>query len=90
MTGTAQTEAEEFAKIYRLEVVGIPTNRPMIRDDRNDLVFRTEREKWEALIDEIKEESGKGRPVLVGTTSVEKSEMLSAMLLRKYGIEHEV
>ena len=90
MTGTAQTEAEEFAKIYELEVVTIPTNRPVVRADHEDRVFRTEREKWEAIIDEIKEESDKGRPVLVGTTSVEKSEMLSNLLRRKYGVEHEV
>ncbi len=90
MTGTAQTEAEEFSKIYKLEVVSIPTNRPMVRQDRQDLVFRTEREKWEAIVDEIKETSDAGRPVLIGTTSVEKSEMLSTMLKRKYGIEHEV
>ena len=90
MTGTAQTEAEEFAKIYELEVVTIPTNRPVIRADHEDRVYRTEGEKWEAIIEEIKEESDKGRPVLVGTTSVEKSESLSTMLKRKYGIEHEV
>ncbi len=90
MTGTAQTEAEEFNKIYRLEVVTIPTNRPCVRADHEDRVYRTEREKWEALIDEIKEFSDAGRPVLVGTTSVEKSEMLSNMLKRKYGVEHEV
>jgi preprotein translocase subunit SecA len=90
MTGTAQTEAEEFAKIYKLEVVTIPTNRPTIRRDNEDRVYRTEREKWEAIIDEIKEVSDHGRPVLVGTTSVEKSEMLSNMLTRKYGIVHEV
>ena len=90
MTGTAQTEAEEFAKIYKLEVVTIPTNRPVIRLDNDDRVYRKEREKWEAIIDEIKEHSDRGRPVLVGTTSVEKSEMLSTLLKRKYGIEHEV
>ncbi|MBV8782505.1 MAG: preprotein translocase subunit SecA, partial [Phycisphaerae bacterium] len=90
MTGTAQTEAEEFQKIYSLEVVTIPTNRPVIRKDNEDRVYRTEREKWEAIIEEIKEESDKGRPVLVGTTSVEKSEMLSNLLKRKYGVEHEV
>ena len=77
MTGTAQTEAEEFNKIYKLDVVSIPTNRPIARVDNEDRVFRTEKEKWEAIIDEIKEESDKGRPVLVGTTSVEKSEMVS-------------
>jgi preprotein translocase subunit SecA len=90
MTGTAQTEAEEFTKIYNLEVVTIPTNRPVIRQDNEDRVYRTEREKWEAIIEEIKEISDKGRPVLVGTTSVEKSEMLSQMLRRKFGVEHEV
>jgi preprotein translocase subunit SecA len=90
MTGTAQTEAEEFSKIYRLEVVTIPTNRPVIRQDNEDRVYRKEREKWEAIIDEIKAFSDLGRPVLVGTTSVEKSEMLSNLLNRKYGVEHEV
>src|SRR5206468_5939878 len=88
MTGTAKTEAEEFSKIYRLDVVSIPTNRPIARVDNEDRVFRTEKEKWDAIIDEIKEESDKGRPVLVGTTSVEKSELLSKMLNRKYGVEH--
>ncbi|HEY7119893.1 MAG TPA: SEC-C metal-binding domain-containing protein [Tepidisphaeraceae bacterium] len=90
MTGTAMTESEEFSKIYKLEVVTIPTNRPVIRADHEDRVYRSEREKWEAIIEEIKDESQKGRPVLVGTTSVEKSEMLSNMLKRKYGVEHEV
>jgi len=90
MTGTAQTEAEEFGKIYHLDVVTIPTNRSCVRADNEDRVYRTEREKWEAIIEEIKETSDKGRPVLVGTTSVEKSEMLSNMLKRKYGVEHEV
>ncbi len=90
MTGTAQTEAEEFDKIYRLDVVSIPTNRPAVRADSDDRVYRTEKEKWEAIVDEVREESDKGRPVLVGTTTVEKSEMLSNMLKRKYGIEHEV
>ncbi len=90
MTGTAQTEAEEFGKIYRLDVVTIPTNRPVVRDDNEDRVYRTEREKWDSIIEEIKDISDKGRPVLVGTTSVEKSEMLSNMLKRKYGIDHEV
>ncbi|MDW8261257.1 MAG: preprotein translocase subunit SecA [Phycisphaerales bacterium] len=90
MTGTAMTESEEFAKIYKLEVVAIPTNRPVIRVDYDDRVYRTEREKWDAIIEEIKLFSDAGRPVLVGTTSVEKSEMLSKMLKQKYGIEHEV
>ncbi|HEX8913972.1 MAG TPA: preprotein translocase subunit SecA, partial [Humisphaera sp.] len=90
MTGTAQTEAEEFMKIYKLEVVTIPTNRPVIRRDREDRVYRREAEKWAAIIEEIKTYSDAGRPVLVGTTSVEKSEKLSEMLTRKYGIQHEV
>jgi preprotein translocase subunit SecA len=90
MTGTAQTEAEEFNKIYRLDVVTIPTNRPRVREDHEDRVYRTAQEKWEAIIDEIREISTAGRPVLVGTTSVEKSEMLSNHLKRKYGIEHNV
>jgi len=90
MTGTAMTEAEEFNKIYGLDVVTIPTNRPVVRKDHEDRVYRTEREKWEAIIDEVHEESSKGRPILVGTTSVEKSEMLSGMLTRKYGVQHEV
>jgi len=90
MTGTAQTEAEEFNKIYRLDVVTIPTNRPCVRKDNEDLVYRKEQEKWDAIIEEIKEESAKGRPILVGTTSVERSEMVSNRLTRKYGIEHEV
>jgi preprotein translocase subunit SecA len=90
MTGTAQTEAEEFNKIYRLDVVTIPTNRKVVRADHEDRVYRTEREKWDAIIEEIKEVSDKNRPVLVGTTSVEKSEMLSNLLKRKYGIDHEV
>jgi preprotein translocase subunit SecA len=90
MTGTAMTEAEEFSKIYRLDVVTIPTNRPCVRADNEDKVFRTEPEKWEAIIEEIKENSDAGRAILVGTTSVEKSEMLSNLLKRKYGVEHEV
>jgi preprotein translocase subunit SecA len=90
MTGTALTEAEEFHKIYKLDVVNIPTNRPLIRKDNEDRVYRTEQEKWNAILDEIKEVSETGRPVLVGTTSVEKSEMLSEKLKRKYGIDHEV
>ena len=90
MTGTAQTEAEEFNKIYKLEVVTIPTNRKTIREDYDDRVYRSEREKWESIIDEIKVYSDAGRPVLVGTTSVEKSEMLSNMLTRKFGVQHEV
>ena len=90
MTGTAQTEAEEFSKIYELEVVTIPTNRQVIRADADDKVYRTEPEKWESIIEEIKAYSDAGRPVLIGTTSVEKSERLSGLLARKYGIKHEV
>jgi preprotein translocase subunit SecA len=88
MTGTAMTEAEEFHKIYNLEVVAIPTHRDMIRDDEADLVFRNEMGKFSALIDEIVEMQEAGRPVLVGTVSVEKSEILSTMLKRR-GIKHE-
>src|SRR5207253_8410801 len=89
MTGTAMTEAEEFAKIYNLEVVAIPTHRPMVRDDYADLVYRNEKGKFNALIDEIVELQAAGRPVLVGTVSVEKSEKLSEMLKRR-GIRHDV
>ena len=88
MTGTAMTEAEEFHKIYNLEVVAIPTNKEMIREDEADLVFRDEKAKFNALIDEIVEMQESGRPVLVGTVSVEKSEILSTMLKRR-GIKHE-
>jgi preprotein translocase subunit SecA len=88
MTGTALTEAEEFAKIYNLEVVAIPTHRPMIREDDADLVYRNEDGKFSALIDEIVELSEAGRPILVGTVSVEKSEILSTMLKRR-GLRHE-
>jgi preprotein translocase subunit SecA len=89
MTGTAETEAEEYSKIYGLEVVVIPTNRDMIRDDFADLVFRNQKGKWNAVIDEIAEEHEKGRPVLVGTISVAISEMLADMLKRR-GIKHSV
>jgi preprotein translocase subunit SecA len=89
MTGTAMTEAEEFHKIYNLEVVAIPTHKEMIRDDDPDLVFRNEPGKFTALIDEIGEMTEQGRPVLVGTISVEKSEILAEMLKRR-GIKHEV
>ncbi len=89
MTGTAMTEAEEFHKIYGLEVVAVPTHKLMIREDDADLVFRNEKGKFEALIEEIEEMIGAARPVLVGTVSVEKSEILSEML-RRQGIKHEV
>jgi preprotein translocase subunit SecA len=88
MTGTAMTEAEEFHKIYDLEVVAVPTHRDMIRVDEADLVFRNELGKFNALIDEVVEMQEAGRPVLVGTVSVEKSEILSTMLKRR-GIKHE-
>ena len=89
MTGTAMTEAEELHKIYQLEVVAVPTHREMIREDFADLVFRDENAKFNALIDEIVEMQEIGRPVLVGTITVEKSEMLATMLKRR-GIRHEV
>ena len=88
MTGTAMTEAEEFHKIYGLEVVAIPTHRPMIREDYPDLVYKNETSKFNALIDEIEEMTTAGRPVLVGTVSVEKSEVLSTLLKRR-GVRHE-
>jgi preprotein translocase subunit SecA len=80
MTGTADTEAEEFAKIYNLDVVVIPPNRPLSRIENPDLVYRTGQEKWEAIVEEIFDEHKKGRPVLVGTVSIEKSEKISSML----------
>jgi preprotein translocase subunit SecA len=83
MTGTADTEAEEFSKIYNLDVVVIPPNRVLRRIENPDLVYRTETEKWDAIVTEILEEHAKGRPVLVGTVSIEKSEKLSAMLDRR-------
>src|SRR5206468_4006470 len=89
MTGTDDTEAAEFDKIYKLEVVVIPPNRQMIRKDMPDLVYRTEREKFEAIVGEIKDMQKKGQPALVGTISVEKSEHLSSMLKRQ-GVPHVV
>jgi preprotein translocase subunit SecA len=89
MTGTAVTEAEEFDKIYKLQVVVIPTHKPMVRDDRPDLIYKTEDAKFNAVADEIQEVASAGRPVLVGTVSVEKSERL-ARLLEKRGVRHEV
>ncbi|GAB4385766.1 MAG: hypothetical protein Kow0022_12890 [Phycisphaerales bacterium] len=90
MTGTADTEAQEFHDIYRLDVVSIPTNKPVIRRDYDDLLFLRQKDKWEAIVDEIKHFHDVGRPILVGTTSVEKSEMLGRMLTNKYGIRHEI
>jgi len=89
MTGTADTEAFEFKNIYNLDVNVIPTNKPMIRDDRNDLIYQTENEKFGAVVENIKEMNSLGRPVLVGTTSIEKSEKLSKML-NKLKIDHKV
>ncbi len=89
MTGTAETEAGEFWDIYKLDVVVIPTNVPCIRDDREDIVYKTKREKYNAIIDEIYKLNSQGRPVLVGTTSVEISELLSRMLKMK-GLKHNV
>ncbi len=89
MTGTAETEAGEFWDIYKLDVVVIPTNKPILRDDREDLVYKTKREKFNAVIDEIQKLVEQHRPVLVGTTSVETSELLSRMLQRK-NIQHNV
>src|SRR5690606_9505260 len=89
MTGTAETEASELWDIYKLEVMMIPTNKPIMRDDREDKVYKTKREKYNAAIDEIVELSNAGRPVLVGTTSVEISELLSRMLDLRH-IKHNV
>jgi preprotein translocase subunit SecA len=89
MTGTAMTEANEFSQIYKLGVVPIPTNRPMVRDDRADLVYRTSQAKLNAVVEDIVERHEAGQPILVGTTSVQKSEELSN-LLRKRGVAHEV
>ena len=89
MTGTAETEASEFWSIYKLDVVVIPTNRPILRHDREDVLYKTKREKYNAVIDEVVKLVGEGRPVLVGTTSVEISELLSRMLKIR-GIKHNV
>ena len=89
MTGTASTEGEEFWKIYKLEVVEIPTNMPMIRQDDQDLIYPNQDAKYRAVVSEIKERSRAGQPILVGTTDIDKSEMLSDML-RKAGVAHEV
>jgi preprotein translocase subunit SecA len=89
MTGTAETEASEFANTYSLPVVPIPTNRPMVREDRSDLIYKTELAKFNAVVDDIVERYDTGQPVLVGTASVEKSEVLSVMLDRR-GIPHNV
>src|SRR5437588_1448080 len=89
MTGTAATEAEELFKVYKLDVTQIPTNKPMVRKDNPDLVYKTEQGKWDAVVAEVKDRNEAGQPVLIGTTSVEKSERLSDQL-RRHGIKHEV
>ena len=89
MTGTAMTEEAEFEEIYNLDVIEIPTNKPMIRKDNNDIIYKNERAKFKAVVEDIKESNKKGQPVLVGTVSVEKSEKLSS-ILKKEGIKHEV
>ena len=89
MTGTAETEAEEFAKIYKLDVTVVPTNRSLVRVNLSDVVYKSEREKFDAVTKDIIERSGKGQPVLVGTVSIEKSERLSSLLKRR-GVKHEV
>lgn len=89
MTGTAMTEEDEFREIYKLDVIAVPTNKPVLRIDHNDLIYRTEAAKYRAIIEQIVECHEKGQPVLVGTISIEKSELLSAMLKKK-GIKHEV
>jgi len=89
MTGTAETEAAEFEKIYKLEIVVIPTNKPMLRKENPDVVYRTEKEKYKAAADDIALLHENKQPVLVGTTSIEKSERLSGILQRK-GVKHVV
>ena len=89
MTGTAATEAEELFKVYKLDVTTIPTNKPMVRVDNPDLVYRTEQGKWDAVVEEVRQRNEKGQPVLIGTTSVEKSQALSEEL-KRHGIKHEV
>ncbi|HET7699838.1 MAG TPA: preprotein translocase subunit SecA [Candidatus Limnocylindria bacterium] len=89
MTGTAATEAEELFKVYKLEVTVIPTHRPMVRKDDPDLVYRTEQGKWDAVVREVKERNAKGQPILIGTTSVDKSQRLSDEL-KRHGIKHDV
>jgi preprotein translocase subunit SecA len=90
MTGTAITEAEEFMNIYKLEVIAMPTNEPCIRDDREDVIYKSIGEKFDAIVEEIHEMSAEGRPVLIGTISIEKSEALSAALHKRFGLDHEV
>jgi preprotein translocase subunit SecA len=89
MTGTAMTEANEFWKIYKLDVIAIPTNKPLIRVNHSDVIFRTEKEKWDAVVEEIADVNKTGRPMLIGTTDVDKSIKLSGMLKRR-GVKHEL
>jgi preprotein translocase subunit SecA len=89
MTGTAQTSAEEFYKVYNLDVVSIPTNKPLVRKNLSDAIYKNLKAKYAAVVNEVKERYGKGQPVLLGTTSIEKNELLSAML-SKAGVSHEV
>ncbi len=90
MTGTAMTESEEFMKIYKLDVINVPTHRPVNRVDHQDRIYGTVEEKLDAIVEEVNTYSKRGRPVLVGTTSIEKSDHLSNMMTRRYGIVHEV
>ncbi len=90
MTGTAVTEADEFMKIYKLDVLVVPTNKPCIRDDRQDVIYKSMAEKFNAIVEEINDTSAAGRPVLVGTISIEKSELLSTALTKRHGLDHEV
>lgn len=90
MTGTATTEAEEFMNIYNLEVIVMPTNEPCIRDDQDDIIYKSMSEKFDAIAEEINRISASGRPILVGTISIEKSETISESLTRRFGLEHEV
>ena len=89
MTGTAATEAEEFHNIYKLDVISIPTNQPLIRKDKPDLIFLTKNAKYKAIVEDVKERHKKGQPVLIGTIAIETSELLSAILTAN-GIPHEV
>jgi preprotein translocase subunit SecA len=90
MTGTAETEADEFMNIYKLDVVVIPTNKPCVRDDREDLIYKSIKEKFNAITEEINDISNEGRPILIGTISIEKSEAISNALKKRFGVEHEV
>jgi preprotein translocase subunit SecA len=90
MTGTAVTEADEFMKIYKLDVLAVPTNKPCVRDDRQDVIYKSMAEKFNAIVEEINDTSAAGRPVLVGTISIEKSELLSNALTKRHGLDHEV